>query len=145
MDQASVRNISLFFFLSLLDSSMALSLSTKAKKELEQLLEKNDQLSPGAAFVRITNHFLGEKEFKMRGYRAESQLVGFDLPPGLDLKPWRDFRKKASLDEIAMVLWFLVFKISDKDISEAISISAGTVRYRTARAVLRLGKAVQNG
>ena len=140
MIQVDSQSIALFFFFALLDESRAIEATSEAIQNAKNRLSKNIQLKPTVALVAAT-YFIWEKNSArfMRGRPNYSVNSGWILPSDLDMGAWKEFQKTAQEDEFLAVIWSRILKISDEDISLGLGISIGTLRYRTGRALRRLG------
>lgn len=145
MDEAVVQAIALFFFFAFLDERRALEASTQAVSYFAAKKKKNPELSTNTLVVMSTLALWSKHHLKV--YRGNPNLFtegGWAVPTGLDLGPWREFQKKATHDELLIVIWSKVLGISDTDIAFGLGISEGTIRYRLAKALRKLGAMAQN-
>ena len=140
MEQADVRNLSVFFFLSLLDGPMAIDFTQKAKVKFLESTRKNGSHSREFEFVQVTNRMMQDKVFDSRFSTFDGAPGGFEFPDNFDIVPWKEFRRKSSMDEISVLIWSKVLKIPDHEIASALAISEGTVKYRLAKATQKLGR-----
>jgi DNA-directed RNA polymerase specialized sigma24 family protein len=65
--------------------------------------------------------------------------MAWDLPDRTDLGSWMKFQKSASDEELIVITFVKILGFSEKDISTALNVSAGTVRYRVGKAVRQIG------
>lgn len=140
MTEADIQSITLFFYFSLLDDKKAIEASSRAVVLGRAEKAKHPQQNNSVIIVTATKTVWDKyKEKISRGRPNISNEFGWQIPSGMDLGPWREFQKNASDDELLVVIWSKILKINDNDISESLGITAGTVRYRLARALRRLG------
>lgn len=145
MTEAEINSISLFFFFILLDDQKALDASSQAVALFKSKIEKKTDISREALLVSVTKTIWDKCRARIirgRNYSLNSNL--WNIPEGLDLGPWKEFQKTASEDELLTLVWSKVLKISDQDISTALNITTGTVRYRLGRALRKMGVMTQN-
>ena len=134
------KSIALFFFFALLDDLRATEATSQAIQNVKERLSKNPQLKPSVALVAATNHVWKKNSGRfLRGRHNYSPESGWLLPEALDMGPWKEFQKTAQEDEFLSLIWSQILNISDEDISLGLGISIGTLRYRTGRALRRLG------
>lgn len=140
MIEVDARSIALFFFFALLDEQRAIEATSKAIQNCKDRLSKNPHLKPTVALVAATNHIWEKNSGRFsRGKHNYSSESGWLLPKDLDMGPWKEFQKSAQEDEFLAMIWSQILKLSDEDISLGLGISVGTLRYRTGRALRRLG------
>lgn len=140
MIQVDSKSIALFFFFALLDESRAVELSTQAIQNCRDRLSKNPELKPTVALVASTAQIWKKHSGNFtRGRHNYSPESGWLLPEGLDMGPWKEFQKTAQEDEFLALIWSRILNLSDEDISLGLGISIGTLRYRTGRALRKLG------
>lgn len=140
MIEVDVKSIALFFFYALLDEQRAVEATSDAVADAKNRISKNPQMKTSVALVTATNHIWKKNAGRfLRGRPNFSRESGWLLPEGLDMGPWKEFQKTAQEDEFLALIWSKILKISDEDISLGLGISVGTLRYRTGRALRRLG------
>lgn len=144
MDEPEVRSIALFFFFAFLDDRRALEASAQAIANYKNKKKKKSQHKDAVLIVMSTFAIWSKHHLKLnRGNPNFSAESGWNIPPDLDLGPWREFQKLATQDELLAVIWSKVLGLSDKNIAEGLGISEGTVRYRLGRALRKLGSMAQ--
>jgi hypothetical protein len=140
MFDQEIKSIGLFFFLALLDDRKALSTANKAVDLFFLKMKKSPQTKPSVAVVSITNQVWNKtKGDSQRGRPQFVEDSGWVLPKDLDLAPWKEFQKNSPEDELLTLIWSRILGISDQDLSLALGLTEGTVRYRVGRAVKKLG------
>jgi len=144
MYENEVKLIALFFFFSVLDDKKAIAASSTAADIFYYRMKKKPDLNPQIALVSVTKLVWNRNKKKnLRGYPQYSTESGWLLPEGLDISPWKEFQKSAQEDELLAVIWSKILKINDEDISSALGIPEGTLRYRVGRALRKLGAMTQ--
>lgn len=140
MSEKDVRNIALFFFFALLDNRRAVDLTTQALVYCRQRKDKNPQISNNVLVVMATKKFW-EKSQKahLRGLPYLTADGGWVVPEKVEFGPWREFQKNSTLDELLIVIWIKILNLSFLEVSEALGVTEGTLRYRMARALRKLG------
>lgn len=141
MDEKAIREIALFFFFCLLDEERAYQLASKAVDVYVDLREKNALAPSEQLVVKATNEiFLNHQSSVHRGSPRVSKKFGFDWPNQLNLGPWIEFQKQSHWDDLTVFIWSLILGYKDKDVAEALDLSAGTIRYRNDLSLKRLGE-----
>jgi len=144
MGESEVQAIALFFFFAFLDDRRAVDASAQTISICTEKKKKNPALNNHSLLVAATFSVWSRLRAKVQRGNANISLEGgWVLPSGLDLGPWREFQKKATQDELLVVIWSKILGVSDKDIAEGLEISEGTVRYRLGRALRKLGSMAQ--
>jgi len=140
-----IKAIGLFFFLALLDENRALIASTKATDLFYRRMKKSPQTKPGIALVMVCRQMWEKSRGNLyRGRPRYNPDSGWLFPEGLDLSPWKEFQKSAPEDELLAMIWSQVLKISESDLSTALGITEGTIRYRVGRALRKMGSMTQS-
>jgi hypothetical protein len=133
--KALVRPLSLFFFFSLMNETKSIHYTIKA-------IEKLKKLKPGTdiskMMIRIASELL-TKSNNTEVYITKNVGEFWILPMDLELGPWKEFHKKISKKELVSLLWGLVIKLPEDDITYALNITQGTHRYRISSALKQLG------
>ncbi len=140
MDEIDIRALALFFFFALLDDRKAIECSIQAMIICQDRKKRNPNIKNSVAVIYATSKIWDQVHLKFqRGLPNSSMESGWLVPADLDLGSWREFQKNATNDELQSVIWSKVLNYSDLDISEALGLTIGTVRYRLARAYRKLG------
>ncbi|MBK9322182.1 MAG: sigma-70 region 4 domain-containing protein [Bdellovibrionaceae bacterium] len=144
MREVKFEPIALFFFFAFMDDrkiteASILACSVFDKKKKESLKLSDEVLIVMSTFVVWSKNCLKSNE----GNINFSNDGGWIIPTGIDLGPWREFQKLATQEELLVVIWSKILGLQDKHIAKGIGISEGTVRYRLARALRKLGNMVQ--
>ncbi len=141
MVEVDAKSISLFFFFALLDETRAIDASTSAIKNYKERISKNPELKSSVAVVAATYHIWDKNRNRfVRGRHNFSSESGWLFQADLELGPWKEFQKTAQEDEFLSLIWSHILQIADEDISLGLGISVGTLRYRTGRALRKLGQ-----
>jgi len=140
MSEIDVKSIALFFFYALLDERRAIDAAAEAYENCRNRLAKNHQLKSSVALVASTKYvWQKNSERFVRGRPNYSSESGWLLPESIEMGPWKEFQKSAQEDEFLCLIWSQILQLSDEDISLGLGISPGTLRYRTGRALRKLG------
>ncbi len=146
MNESFVRQIGCFFFFSLLDERMATEASLKALAFAKIRLKKSPHFSLNSLVVIATYEIWHRISHKLiKGSHHLTLESGWVVPDGIDLAPWKEFQKTAPEEELLSVIWGHILKIPSNDISLALGLTAGTVRYRTGQGLKRLGDLARPG
>lgn len=133
--KALVRPLSLFFFFSLMNETKSIHYTIKTIEKLKKLKPGTDI---GKMMIRIASELL-TKSNSTEVYITKNVGEFWILPMDLELGPWKEFHKKISKKELVSLLWGLVIKLPEDDITYALNISQGTHRYRISSALKQLG------
>jgi hypothetical protein len=140
MFENEIKAIGLFFFLALLDERKAKAAASQAVDLFLQKMKKSPAPMSSVNLVLATKQIWDKTRGNFnRGrpyYTADS---GWAIPDKLDLSPWKEFQKSAPEDEFLVCIWSQVLKIPAQDLSTALEITQGTIRYRLGRAFRKLG------
>ena len=103
MPEVQSKPLSLFFYFAFLDEQVAFELILKAKSILRRRIKKVKTLNKNsrAAILINTTQQIWQK-FSTQKYRAKVNLdleAGWLPPEGVDLGPWKQFRKEAEPEE----------------------------------------------
>jgi hypothetical protein len=140
MNENDIRALALFFFFAMLDDRKAIDCSIEAMSICQDRKRKNPELKSSVTVIFSSLRVWNKANLKgQRGLPNSSIESGWLIPGDIDLGPWREFQKNATNDELLTLIWSKILNYSDQDISEALGISTGTVRYRLARACRKLG------
>lgn len=139
MNDDEVRRISQFFFLLLLNERKALAFTSKAHQRANSILQKKILSSRDQAIVLAT-YEVSQKIQNLSEESFQTQFATWRLPESASLGPWKKFLLQQRREEILSLLWYRVLKVSDQDISEALKLSLGTIRFRLSRALKDLGR-----
>ena len=140
MGDSEVRALALFFFFASLDEYRAKETASKAADEYERLLKKDPKLDPAVGVIlasfKIWNQF---KSKISRGRPQFSNESGWLFPERVDLGHWKEFQKTAPEDELLAVIWVHLLGFSEEQVSKALGLTEGTLRYRVGRGLRKLG------
>jgi hypothetical protein len=137
--QAQISALALFYYLTLTDERAAL---VATMRTWEQIKSKRGAWIP--TFVPATmdgfNRFRGLQKLKATATDRLSLQSH-----GIELGPWREFRKKAPPEEFLAVVWTEVMALPPGDVAKALGISEGTLKYRLSKALRHLGELSHGG
>ena len=145
MFENEIKSIALFFFFAVLDDKKAIHTSSRASDLFYLRMKKNPNQNPNVALVTVTRQAWDKS--KNNFYRGRPQYSiesGWLIPTGLDMSPWKEFQKSSHEDELLAVIWSKILKIPEADISLALGITEGTLRYRIGRGLRKLGGMTHN-
>lgn len=140
MTEADIKALALFFYFALLDDQKAIESAIAALNICQDRKKRQPDLKNTVITVMATQKIWEQVHLRFqRGLPNSSVESGWVIPHDVHLGPWREFQKNASNDELLTLIWSRILKFSDEDIAEALDLSTGTIRYRLARAVRKLG------
>lgn len=145
MFENEIKLLALFFFFATLDDQKAIATASRAADMFYLRMKKSPNQNPKIALVSITKQVWDKSKSNFfRGQPHYSIESGWLLPEGLDLSAWKEFQKNAHEDELLALIWSKVLKIEEADISVALGITEGTLRYRIGRGLRKLGSMSQS-
>jgi DNA-binding NarL/FixJ family response regulator len=140
MNEAEIRAIALFFYVSLLDDRKAVEAAIDAAAIAREKIKRSPDVKTPSLIVAATSKVWEATQKRLDRTRTNlSADSGWLLPDGLDLGPWREFQKNATSDELLVVIWARILGFGVSDVAEGLELSEGTVRYRLGRALRKLG------
>ncbi|GIL18173.1 MAG: hypothetical protein BroJett040_19240 [Oligoflexia bacterium] len=140
MNDSEVRLIGLFFFFALLDDAKAIEAASQATDLYQLKIKRKPDPNTNILIIQSTQAIWEKVKGRFqRGRPQYSADAGWILPETLDMGPWKEFQKSAPEDELLAVIWRLLLQIPEEDVSQALGISSGTLRYRLGRALRKLG------
>ncbi len=140
MTEIDIKSIALFFFYATLDEQKAIEASAKAVEACKAIVSRDSQLNSQVSIVAATKSVWEKNRGRfIRGRPNFSADSGWVFPAKIDLGSWKEFQKSAQEDEFLCLIWSVILKFSDENISLGLGISTGTLRYRVGRALRKLG------
>ncbi|MFZ4402588.1 MAG: hypothetical protein ACOYOK_00665 [Pseudobdellovibrionaceae bacterium] len=133
--------ISLFYSLVFLDEKIASEASSKAWSLWKRKIKNNSNNKPEVLVVLVTHQVWFN--FKKHFEHGKSNFIDSSSvlwPSEESFKIWVLFHKISVWDELFVVIWSNILGCSVESIAEGLSTSEGTIRYRNARALKRLGE-----
>ena len=134
--QAQEQSVALFFYFAHLDEPLAQGATIGFVNKLKA------QAQDSAKIINLPNEKLIEA--LNEAYRPSNKKIalqkggpvirsGWELPTGLDIAPWKQFKKEALKDEFIAVIFSKILSFSDAELSKGLNISEGTLRHRLNR------------
>lgn len=145
MKEAQIRSVALFFFYTFLDKSLALKASVEAINLYDRRLKKRETHGPTEPLLVYSTYKVWKKYSKKRNIKAtdfDLAAEGWIIPQGIKLEPWREFVKDADPQLYLAVIWSQLLNFTDKDISEGLGVTEGSIRYRIGNGLKLLGQTV---
>ncbi len=134
------ESIPLFFFLCFLDDQKAFHSAIRSQQAFEKIKKKYPEQDETISLIQAQAQGLQSfKDFFAQKTQKFSYDFGWMIPKELDLNAWRNFQKNTSMEEICVVIWTSIFGFSSQQVSEALGLSDGTVRYRLSRGLQKIG------
>ena len=141
MNEDHLKKMALFFFLLTLDDVRARELSQQAWKKCLEIKNRNPKDSADSVMVLVLSQFWEKLKDETRTGVSKFNLdSGWLIPSDLKLEPWFVFHRTASHEEIWMALLCQILRLPISRISELLGLSQGTIRYRLAKSVKRMGR-----
>lgn len=136
-----IKEISLFFFFSLLDEEKAFSAAQKTWFSYQDLRKKHPQIKESVLVIKAASvvwRQLSSKFQKGRPYLTKD--AGWQWPSDLNMGPWMEFQKRSSSDELMTTIWCYIIGYSEPDVAAGLGLSEGTLRFRLGRAIRKIGE-----
>jgi hypothetical protein len=142
--KSEARSFVLFFFLTTLDELKAVELASKAMKKYSRAQKKNKQVN-SQLIVQICaelwhRSLLPKNRQTMKVITAGKVI----FPRKLSLEFWFQAHRLTSESELQTLIWHNILSISTEDISTALSVPEGTIVYRLAHGLRKLGSVVDS-
>lgn len=164
----SAQDIALFYFFSFLDEHLVMELAAQAfelfqeqilclQKEKNKLKKKQSptessqlvsQSELNSTLVSSTYRiWMLQKKKKITSIHEFTHLnIKWKMPNRSSLEPWREFLKFSNGDDqVLFLIWTNILKIPICDISNGLSITEGTVRFKLSRGLHNLSEFVYFG
>lgn len=145
MKEAQIKSVALFFFYTFLDKSLALKASVEALDLYDKRLKRRETHGPTEPLLVYSTYKVWKKYSKKRNTKAkdfELAAEGWIIPPSLKMEPWREFVKDQDPQLYLAVAWSHLLNFTDKDISEGLGVTEGSIRYRVGKGLKLLGQIV---
>lgn len=142
MTEAQIKSVALFFFYIFADKARAFSASTESIQLIERKQKKLNLENVSDAVVVFATYKVWKKYSRKKSKAYETNPVteaGWIVPADLRLEQWWQFSKEAEPIVTLTVIWSILLGIEDKYIAEGLSVTEGTVRYRTGNGLKILG------
>lgn len=138
-----IKEISLFFFFSLLDEEKAFEAAQKTWTVFQDYKKKYSKEKDAVLIVQATKEVwdhLNPKLQKGRPYLTKSS--GWTWPNQLNMGPWMEFQKHSTTDELLSTIWCYIMGYSESDVATGLGLSEGTLRFRLGHSVKKVGALV---
>lgn len=140
MDQAPVvQQMALYFALGTLSEKAASELTVQAFSNYNRnisLFKLNHEI----AFIRAAQPLLFKYFKRNKKNKIQEDIRRFlILNSQFDINNWRSFVKKATSEDISMLILYYVFQFNESSIAESLEVSQGTVRLRLIKSLRLLG------
>ncbi len=154
MIDTEVHAVAKFFFLTLKDHRIAHEATRRSLLRLNKIQKNTKDQTDNLIEVVFTTYRYWKLFYKPKNKlpffsssekvtdEAISQENKFFLPKEFSVSAWNQFMKESKEDELLLVTWSKVLSISDEDIARGLGLSEGTVRYRVANGLKKLGKSL---
>lgn len=143
METTDIQKIALFFFYSILDEKRTIESASQAYSFYSSLSKKEPHLPKNILLIKSVSKVW--ENIKTKVYRGRPQFsydAGWTFFKNTDLGPWIEFQKKASDELLMAVVYSHILKFTDSEISQALGLSEGTIRYRVGRGLSYLGSMI---
>jgi hypothetical protein len=102
-------------------------------------------MAPKDPVLVYSTYKIWKKYFKKRNFKTQDfplSSEGWIVPQGIKMEPWRQFVKDTDPQIYLAVIWSHLLQFNDKDISDGLGVSEGSVRYRVGQGLKILGQIV---
>lgn len=140
MDQAPVvQQMALYFALGTLSEKASSDLTVQAFSNYNRNISLF-KLSHEVAFIRAAQPLLLKYYLRNKKSKIQEDIRRFlILNSQFDINNWRSFVKKASSEDISILLFYFIFQFNESSIAESLLVSEGTIRYRLTKSLRLLG------
>lgn len=111
----------------------------------EKRLKGREGHGPSDSLLVYSTYKIWKKYSKKRNIKAKDlglAAEGWIIPQGLKMEPWREFVKDQDPQLYLAIAWSQLLGFTDKDISEGLGVTEGSVRYRVGKGLKLLGQTV---
>lgn len=148
MEKAQIQSVAQFFFYTLFEKNLVFKASSDTidycRKELARSEKK---ILPNSYIVKATYKFW--KKYKDQKLRPIIELQRIKEPffvnNNLNYSAWKQFLKDEHPNISLVVVWACLLGFSEKDISDGMEVSCGTVRYRAGKGLKDLSTELTPG
>ncbi len=145
MIAVDAQSIALFFFFTFMDERIALVSAGKAIKTFRKNFAKHPEIPAQITLIRsVIKIWEAEKDNFSKGRQATAFSKEWNIPKGFDLNPWKEFQKNSTDEELISLVLVKILKFKASEVALAVNLSEGTVNFRLAKALIRLGKYSEN-
>lgn len=140
MKEEQLRKILLFYFFVTLDEQRSKDLARKSWLWCQKRKKQDLKMDPDhLVLLSLQEKWNQIKKYKRLGVSQYSLDSGWLFPRGLKLEVWKAFQREASEEELFVTVLTQILQYPIETVVEALGISAGTIRYRLAKATRKIG------
>ncbi|MBX2987907.1 MAG: hypothetical protein KF802_08410 [Bdellovibrionaceae bacterium] len=138
MTENDIRSIALFYYFALLDEQKAIEAGAEALNYARDRKKRDPALKNSSAVVMATFH-VWEKWAGGLNRNRVVPMSSWAMPEGFDLRPWKEFQRNATSEELLVVIWSKIVGYSEGDIAVGLGQTEGTISFRLGKALRKLG------
>lgn len=146
---SQISSVALFYYFAFLDEKAALFATLKTWEKIKRTFQPSGDLVEGWNQFLVSATHQGFNRYQKVNpssvHVPEGMIPTPVIPNDVSIGAWKEFRKLTPSDEFLAVLWTQILKIPDSDITHALGISRGTLKYRVARGLRQLGEVALRG
>lgn len=125
MKTSEANTLGLFFFLTLLDEKLSLQKASDAHDKIRKIRKKN----PDSKYLVSVCLQVLKQTFKK--YRVTPQINNLEhVHLNMDLTLWIQFVEKNKIEDVAVLVTYVILKMDPKEIAEAFQVSVETIELR---------------
>jgi hypothetical protein len=136
MEKSQIRSVALFYFFTLLDKNLVYKATADTIKFCKREQSRHDKKIINNSFlVKATYKFWQKYKNQKSRPLIELQEIkeSFHIPAKVNFSVWKQFMKDSQTNISLVVVWACLLGFTEKEISEGMEVSHGTVRYRTGK------------
>jgi DNA-directed RNA polymerase specialized sigma24 family protein len=140
VEYTQVRQIAIFFLLSLCEEEVAITASNKAFNHYFNGQKRDRGMTNQVALIKSCQLYLDK--FRSQHRKGDLLDLSFEwqLPNSINLRLWQKFVNLASPEIISAAIWCLILNVSIDELAKALGVSEGTIRYRNSVALKKIGE-----
>lgn len=146
MTEGEIRDLALFFRLTLLDGNQATKEAIEAVHLIREWRRKDPHFPSQRAVLQATAQIWSRRGHKLKksGGTLVAQDPDWSWKENVDLGAWREYQKNADPEELVILVWCRLLKIPESLVATTLTLSEGTIRYRLSQALRKLGSMTPN-
>ena len=142
-EEAKVKSVALFYYLTLLDEAIAQHATEITLTRCDRRIEKEKALATAWPAIIVNETNKAWQKFSLskgKEVHRMPDVPGWQVPKTIDFGLWQEFSRKAEKNELLALVWSQILGFSDEDIAQGLNSSRGTIRHRVGRALRELGR-----
>ena len=135
MKTSEANTLGLFFFLTLLDEKLSLQKASDAHDKIRKFRKKNPKT------LNLLSICLQILKQTYKKYRVSPQIKNLEhIHLNADLNSWIQFVEKNKIEDIAVIVSYVILKMDPKEIAEAFQVSVETIERRVYQSLKKISQ-----